>query len=132
MHRYFMSINEACQLVLQAASIGAPSEALVLDMGELVRVETIARRYAELSGAPNVDVVYTGVRSGEKLREARLGTGERDERPHHRLITHVQVPPLPADAVAELAHLRRSPQVSDEEILTWLKQVGSDVLSTAP
>ncbi|MGC0274669.1 polysaccharide biosynthesis protein [Pseudactinotalea sp. Z1739] len=127
MYRYFMSVNEACQLVLQAATIGGPGQALVLDMGDAVHVETIARRYAELNGAVNVDVVYTGVRPGEKLRESRLGAAETDERPHHELITHVQVPPLQPRQLTDLAELRsRAGLLPAEDVLAWLKRVGTE------
>jgi len=99
--RYFMTAAEAVQLVLQAASIGRTGEVLVLDMGEPVRIDDIARRLAAASRQP-VDIVYTGLRPGEKIAEDLLGDGEADVRPVHPLITHVPVAPVALDAVREL------------------------------
>jgi len=92
--RYFMSIPEACQLVLQAGAIGAPGEALVLDMGEPVKILDIAHRMIERSGRRDVDVVFTGLRPGEKLHEELTAPDERAHRPVHPLISHTAVPPL--------------------------------------
>jgi FlaA1/EpsC-like NDP-sugar epimerase len=99
--RYFMTADEAVQLVLQAAVIGRGGEVLVLDMGEQVRIVDMARRL--VATVPRqVDIVYTGLRPGEKLSEDLLGEGEKDERPYHPLIRHVPVGPLPPDAVLGL------------------------------
>ncbi|MGW0503974.1 polysaccharide biosynthesis protein [Micromonospora sp. NPDC003241] len=91
--RYLMTVQEAVHLVLQAASIGRDGEALVLDMGEPVRIDDLARRMVAQSASP-VQVVYTGLRPGEKLHEDLLGHGEADHRPLHPLISHVSVPAL--------------------------------------
>lgn len=98
--RYFMTANEAVQLVLQAAVIGRGGEVLVLDMGEQVQIAEIARRLAA-DAAREIDIVYTGLRPGEKLTEDLLGPGEVDDRPCHPLIRHVQVPPVaPAEVMS--------------------------------
>ncbi|WP_432984375.1 polysaccharide biosynthesis protein [Dactylosporangium sp. CA-233914] len=89
--RYFMTVPEAVQLVIQAAAIGAGGEALVLDMGSPVRIADLAR---QLIGDAPVEIVYTGLRPGEKLHEELLGPGEADVRPLHPLISHVKVPAL--------------------------------------
>ena len=73
--RYFMSIPEACQLVLQAASVGTIGNVLVLDMGDPVRIQEIAEKTIELSGR-DIEIVYVGLRPGEKLHEELLGHGE--------------------------------------------------------
>jgi len=99
--RYFMTADEAVQLVLQAAVIGRDGEVLVLDMGEQVRIADIARRLAAASPG-QVDIVYTGLRPGEKLEEDLLGSGEVDMRPNHPLIRHVPVPPLPPSRITGL------------------------------
>lgn len=88
--RYFMSLREAVGLVLHAAAIGNPGQALVLDMGDPVRIVDIA----QLLGGKDIPIVYTGLRPGEKLAETILGPGEVDIRPYHPLITQVDVPPL--------------------------------------
>lgn len=97
--RYFMTADEAVQLVLQAAVIGRAGEVLVLDMGEQVLVADIARRLAA-GAAREIEIVYTGLRPGEKLAEDLLGHDEVDDRPCHPLIRHVRVPPLaPGEAM---------------------------------
>ncbi len=99
--RYFMTADEAVQLVLQAAAIGRAGEVLVLDMGEQVRIVDIARRLAA-AAADQIEIVFTGLRPGEKLSENLLGAGEVDERPHHPLIRHVPVAALHPEQVARL------------------------------
>lgn len=91
--RFFMTIPEACQLVIQAGAIGRAGEALVLDMGEPVKIVDVARRMITMSGKV-VEIVFTGLRNGEKVHEELLGDGEHGERPLHPLISHVVVPPL--------------------------------------
>ena len=99
--RYFMTADEAVQLVLQAAVIGSGGEVLVLDMGDQVRIADMARRLVA-TAASDVDIVYTGLRPGEKLTEDLLGQDEVDERPHHPLIRHVPAAPLSPEAVTSL------------------------------
>ena len=89
--RYFMTVQEAVELVIQAAAIGGDGEALVLDMGRPVRIADVATQLIEMSGRP-VDIVYTGLREGEKLHEVLFGDGEPDRRPRHPLVSHVAVP----------------------------------------
>jgi FlaA1/EpsC-like NDP-sugar epimerase len=96
--RYFMTVQEAVALVIQAAAIGGDGEALVLDMGEPVRIADVAAQLAEQAPRP-VEIVYTGLRPGEKLREELFADGEKDLRPLHPLISHVTVPPLHPDRV---------------------------------
>jgi FlaA1/EpsC-like NDP-sugar epimerase len=96
--RYFMTIREAVELVIQAAAIGRDGEALVLDMGSPVRIADVAHQLIELSGR-DMPVVYTGLRGGEKMHEDLFGDGEPDERPVHPLVSHVRVPPADAAAV---------------------------------
>lgn len=77
--RYFMTIPEACRLVLEAAAMGNGNEIFVFDMGTPVRIADLARRMIELSGmepGKDIDIVYTGLRPGEKLYEELLATKE--------------------------------------------------------
>jgi hypothetical protein len=96
-----MTAGEAVQLVLQAAVIGRDGEVLVLDMGEQMRIADIARRLAA-SAPGDVDVVFTGLRPGEKLTESLLGRGEMGQALYHPMIRHVAVPPLAPVFVAVL------------------------------
>jgi len=71
--RYFMLIPEACQLVLQAAAIAKGGELFILDMGEPVKIVDLAKTMIRLYGKEDeVDIVFTGLRSGEKLYEELL------------------------------------------------------------
>jgi FlaA1/EpsC-like NDP-sugar epimerase len=99
--RYFMTIPEAVQLVIQAGAIGSGGEALVLDMGEPVRIVDVARQLIELADRP-IDIVYTGLRSGEKLHEELFGVAEGGTRCVHPLISHVDVPVLDGMALSDL------------------------------
>lgn len=99
--RYLMTVQEAVHLVLQAAAIGRDGEALVLDMGEPVRIQDLAREMIDRAHS-TTPIVFTGLRPGEKLHEDLLGTGEVDVRPLHPLISHVPVPVLDPIEVAAL------------------------------
>lgn len=91
--RYFMTVEEAVQLVIQAGAIGEHGGAMVLDMGEPVRIADVARRLIAEADR-RIEIVYTGLRPGEKLHEVLCGDGE-DPRPSaHPLIAVVDVPPL--------------------------------------
>ncbi|NPA73631.1 MAG: polysaccharide biosynthesis protein [Epsilonproteobacteria bacterium] len=70
--RYFMLIPEACQLVLQAGSLGRGRDLFILDMGEPVKIVDLARKMCELSGKNDIKIVFTGLRKGEKLYEELL------------------------------------------------------------
>ena len=74
--RYFMIIPEACKLVLEAAVMGKGGEIYAFDMGKPVRIVKLAKRMIALSGARNIDIVYTGLRDGEKLYEEILSDKE--------------------------------------------------------
>ena len=96
--RYFMTIPEACALVIQAGAIGRPGEVLVLDMGEPVKIMAVAKRMIEMSGK-NIEIKITGLRPGEKISEVLHFEGEIDERPFHPLISHTSVPAIAPDAL---------------------------------
>lgn len=88
--RYFMTIPEACQLVVQAGGIGRMGEVLILEMGEPVLILDVAKRMIAQSGK-KIDIVFTGLRHGEKLHEDLTGDGEGNERPFHPMISHAHV-----------------------------------------
>lgn len=87
--RYFMTIPEACELVLQAGTMGKGGEIFVFDMGEPVKILNLATRMIKLSGyEPDVDIkiVYTGLRPGEKLYEELLSDNTKTLPTHHEKI----------------------------------------------
>jgi FlaA1/EpsC-like NDP-sugar epimerase len=122
--RFFMLIPEACQLVLQAGAIGEGGEVMVLDMGSPVRIAEVARTLIDLSGRTDVEIVYTGLRPGEKLTEELFTPGEEIEPSAHPLISWVYVPSLEAHQV----DLRQ--RFEDVEIREWMHRRGSVALSS--
>ncbi|MEZ4729020.1 MAG: nucleoside-diphosphate sugar epimerase/dehydratase [Caldilineaceae bacterium] len=89
MTRYFMTIPEAVQLVLQASVLGRGSEVFVLDMGAPVKILELATRLLEMSGLQqgrDVEVIYTGIRPGEKLKEELFFSSEAYQRTKHEKI----------------------------------------------
>lgn len=87
--RYFMTIDEACQLVLEAGALGKGGEIFVFDMGNPVKIVDLAKQMIRLSGfTPNVDIniTYTGLRPGEKLYEELLADKENTLPTHHQKI----------------------------------------------
>ena len=91
--RYFMTIEEAVQLVIQAGAIGHDGEALVLDMGEPVKISDVARRLCA-NHVPEIPIVFTGLRPGEKMHEELFADGEASHQSDHELIRYVRVPDL--------------------------------------
>jgi len=93
MKRYFMSIPEACVLILQAAAMGKGGEVFHLDMGEQIKIVDIAKELIRLNGLePDVDIpiVFTGIRPGEKLYEELLTDTEDIEPTEHQRIFRVK------------------------------------------
>lgn len=88
--RYFMTVKEAVELVLQSAVYGDNGETLILDMGKPVRIEDIARFMIAQSGK-NLPIKYVGLRKGEKLHEILSSKTERLENRHHPKIFHTRV-----------------------------------------
>ena len=81
--RFFMLIPEACQLVLEAGTMGKGGEIFVFDMGKPVRIADLAKRMINLSGAKDIEIKYTGLRDGEKLYEEVLNDAEQTKPTHH-------------------------------------------------
>ena len=81
--RYFMTIPEACQLVLEAGSMGTSGEIYIFDMGQPVKITDLAKRMIQLSGRTDVKIEYTGLRHGEKLYEELLATRENTKPTSH-------------------------------------------------
>ena len=81
--RYFMTIPEACQLVLEAGSMGKSGEIYIFDMGQPVKIVDLAKRMIQLSGRTDVKIEFTGLRHGEKLYEELLATKENTKPTSH-------------------------------------------------
>ena len=108
--RYFMTIPEACQLILQAGAVGSGGEIFVLDMGEPVNIAYLAEQMIRLSGrepGEDISIVYTGLRAGEKLSEELFNESEALTPTHHDkllLAQHIDVNPKTLNALlSELA-----------------------------
>ncbi len=102
--RYFMTIPEAAQLVLQAATLGRGGEVFVLDMGEPVKIVDLARDVIRLSGleeGKDIDIVFTGLRPGEKLQEKLFAAGETHTRSRHQKIFFAQNGHVTAEQIEE-------------------------------
>ncbi|MDD4010435.1 MAG: nucleoside-diphosphate sugar epimerase/dehydratase, partial [Fermentimonas sp.] len=84
--RYFMTIPEACQLVLEAGSMGKGGEIFIFDMGKPVKILDLAKRMIRLSGSKNIKIEFTGLRNGEKLYEELLNQAEHTKPTHHEKI----------------------------------------------
>jgi FlaA1/EpsC-like NDP-sugar epimerase len=99
--RFFMTIPEACELVIQAGALANhDGKVLVLDMGEPVRIADLARRLINESGK-RVEIQYTGLRPGEKLHEVLFSPDEHAEVSEHPLIHWVDVPAMSPEVAAE-------------------------------
>ena len=117
--RYFMTIPEACQLVIQAGGIGRAGEVLILDMGEPVSILEVARRMISMSGK-DIEIVFTGLRHGEKLHEELVGSREHLERPFHPQISHANadsISPERLDKAGWEARMKAVPRNNDTSVV---------------
>ena len=122
--RYFMSLSEATQLLLQAGLQGRGGEILVLDMGEPVRIVDLARDMIKLSGADpdKIAVVFTGLRPGEKLYEEPLATEEATKPTPHPKLRIAQARDADVFAVGQMVTWCESDRAADDaEVRARLK-----------
>ncbi len=95
--RYFMTIQEACQLVLEAGAMGQGGEVFIFDMGRSIKILDLAKKMIRLSGfepGKDIDIVFTGLREGEKLFEELLNDKENTVPTHHSKILKARVAEL--------------------------------------
>ncbi|MFK8297256.1 polysaccharide biosynthesis protein [Capnocytophaga cynodegmi] len=126
--RYFMTIPEACELVLQAGTMGKGGEIFVFDMGEPVKILNLATRMIKLSGyEPNVDIkiVYTGLRPGEKLYEELLSDDTRTLPTHHEKIMVSKDPTMAFEEIDALSNkISAAAKLDDKiEVVRILKEI---------
>lgn len=132
--RYFMTIPEACQLVLEAGAMGRGGEIFIFDMGEAVNIVDLARKMVRLSGfevGRDIDIIFTGLRPGEKLKEELLSDMENTIGTHHPKIMIAKVRPNDYDEVNDLI-LRLcndSSAVTNKLIVTAMKQLVPEYIS---
>jgi FlaA1/EpsC-like NDP-sugar epimerase len=121
--RYFMSIPEAAQLVLQAGLMGSGGEVFLLDMGKPVRIVDLARDMIRLSGMAEdeIEITYTGLRAGEKLYEELLGADEESVATSHPKLRIVRsVKPEAGILDSLVPWIRATRTLSDAETRTAL------------
>jgi FlaA1/EpsC-like NDP-sugar epimerase len=109
--RFFMTIPEACQLVLEAGSMGEGGEIFVFDMGKSVRIIDLAKKMIRLSGlelGKDIQIRYTGLRPGEKLFEELLTQGENIKPTHHKKILKAEVEKVSFEAIQSNAEALKS------------------------
>ena len=115
--RYFMTIPEAAQLVVQASALGAGGEVFLLDMGEPVKIHDLAQRMIELATAGTsreIEIEYTGLRPGEKLVEELLVESSNSQpTAHPKIFKAVETGPPTAVVAAALVRLRRALERND-------------------
>ncbi|MFC7300241.1 polysaccharide biosynthesis protein [Cognatiluteimonas weifangensis] len=102
--RYFMTIPEACQLILQAAASGSQHAVYTLDMGEPIAIKLLAEQMIRLAGKQperDIAIVYTGLRAGEKLHETLFHADERYRPTMHPKILQAEAREVAAERIAE-------------------------------
>jgi len=123
--RYFMLIPEACQLVLEAGTMGHGGEIFVFDMGKPVRIADLAQRMIDLSGAKDIGIKFTGLRDGEKLYEEVLNDAELTKPTMHPKIKVASVREYPYDQARanEEELYRLSFSYDDMQIVAKMKEI---------
>ena len=134
-NRFFMTVSEACQLVLEAGNMGNGGEVFVFDMGKPVKIADLAKKMITLSGRiPNKDIHihYSGLRPGEKLFEELLHNKEENRETYHHKIMIANVRVLPfQDMLLAFNHLNQLIHSDDDEIalVSWMKSLVPEFLS---
>jgi FlaA1/EpsC-like NDP-sugar epimerase len=132
--RYFMTIPEACQLVLEAGVMGHGGEIFIFDMGESVRILDVAKKMVKLSGlqlGKDIQISFTGLRPGEKLYEELLATTENTQPTHHEKIMIAKVRTYDYDQISQqLVNLKQVLNMGDENrIVAKIKELVPEFVS---
>ena len=126
--RYFMTIPEACQLIMQASSMGEGGEIYVLDMGEPVKIRFLAEQIVRLSGlqpGKDIEIVYTGLRPGEKMYEELFYDNENQKNTDHKKILIAIYPIAKEGQVKKKIEqlIQAAKNFDNEEIIIVMKQL---------
>jgi len=126
--RYFMTIPEACRLVLEAGVMGNGGEIYIFDMGKPIKIYDLARKMVLLSGleiTKDIDIVFTGLREGEKLFEELLNDNENTLPTHHQKILKAQVQEYEYSQVNSLIELLQElvNDANELKMVTLMKEI---------
>jgi FlaA1/EpsC-like NDP-sugar epimerase len=129
--RYFMTIPEACNLVLEAGSMGHGGEIYIFDMGEPVKIVDLAQRMINLSGRTDVRIEFTGLRHGEKLYEELLSDKEQTLPTYHEKIRIAKVREYDYDTANRLIRelIEMSYTYDQMDIVTAMKNIVPEFIS---
>jgi len=133
-NRYFMTIPEACQLVLEAGAMGKGGEIFIFDMGESVKIADLAKKMVKLSGlelGKDIQLIFTGLRPGEKLQEELLNKQENAISTHHKKIMIAKVRAYEFDKIEkDIDELIKLFQEQDNlKIVTKMKEIVPEFIS---
>ena len=122
--RYFMTISEASQLVLQSGAMAKNGELFVLDMGQPVKILDLAENMIRLSGAKGIEILEVGLRPGEKLYEELLMTDHLEKTDNELIFIERETPPTCAEIEQKLKMLKEACDTNDDDLVREaLKQV---------
>ncbi len=126
--RYFMTIPEACQLVLEAGAMGQGGEIFIFDMGKSVKIVDLAKKMIRLSGLTidrDIQIIYTGLRPGEKLYEELLNDQENTLPTHHSQIMIAKVMEYNLEEVSEKINqlVAMFDEQNNEKIVSKMKEI---------
>jgi FlaA1/EpsC-like NDP-sugar epimerase len=132
--RYFMTIPEACSLVLEAVTMGNGGEVFLFDMGEPVKILDLARKMIKLAGltpGKEVDIRFTGLRPGEKLYEELLNKEEEVIPTHNKKILIAKVIEYDYDKVSKSIEkvIAIAVQNKDEDVVKQMKRIVPEFIS---
>jgi FlaA1/EpsC-like NDP-sugar epimerase len=132
--RYFMTISEACRLVLEAGTMGVGGEIYIFDMGESVKIFELAKRMILLSGfkyPADIDIKITGLRPGEKLYEELLANGEDTTKTYHKKIMIAKTVEINDEKIYKIIDylFMNKQKLSNNEIVAKLKEIVPEYIS---
>ena len=131
--RFFMTIPEACQLVLEAGTMGMGGEIFVFDMGESIKIIDLAKKMIKLSGLEldkDIQIKITGLRPGEKLYEEILSDKENILKTHHPQIYKAKISEEPVEQIKNISELiNLFGTQNNEQIVLQMKQIVPEFIS---